>query len=114
MSGRKAVNRMIYTLEEIKKRITPVAQKYNVPAMYIFGSYARGEATEDSDIDVLFQSEGSKIRGFLVGAFYEDLRESLDKGLDLVDEGVLMQPEARLDTPWFLESVYNERVKIYG
>ena len=37
---------MIYTLDEIKKRILPVIEKYGIPAMYLFGSYARGEATE--------------------------------------------------------------------
>ena len=37
---------MIYTLDEIKKRIIPVIEKYSIPAMYLFGSYARGEATE--------------------------------------------------------------------
>ena len=40
---------MIYTLDEIKSRVLPVIQKYNIPAMYLFGSYARGEATEESD-----------------------------------------------------------------
>ena len=35
---------MIYTIEEIKTRILPVIQKYNIPAMYLFGSYAGGEA----------------------------------------------------------------------
>ena len=40
---------MIFTLAEIKSRVLPVIQKYNIPAMYLFGSYARGEATEESD-----------------------------------------------------------------
>jgi predicted nucleotidyltransferase len=108
------VSRVVYSLEEIKERVVPIAQKYDIPIVYIFGSYARGEATENSDVDVLFQSEGSKIRGFVLGAFYEDLRESLGKGLDLVDVGALEQPETQIETPWFLENVYRERVKIYG
>ncbi len=38
---------MIFTTEEIAKRIMPVAKKYHLPAVYLFGSYARGAATED-------------------------------------------------------------------
>ena len=36
---------MIYTPDEIKKRVFPVIQKCNIPATYLFGSYAIGEAT---------------------------------------------------------------------
>ena len=44
---------MIYTIAELSRKIIPIAQKYNIPAVYIFGSYARNEATENSDVDVL-------------------------------------------------------------
>ena len=33
----------IYSHDEIKTRITPIAEKYNISTVYIFGSYARGE-----------------------------------------------------------------------
>ena len=42
---------MIYAVEEIKSIVLPVAQKYQLRAVYLFGSYARGTATENSDID---------------------------------------------------------------
>ena len=38
-------NEQVYTIEEIAELIAPVAKKYNIPKVYIFGSYARGEAT---------------------------------------------------------------------
>jgi predicted nucleotidyltransferase len=50
---------LVYTIEELKKRIEPVATKYNLPAVYLFGSYAKGEATEDSDVDILVDKEGT-------------------------------------------------------
>ena len=50
---------MVYTLDEIKKRVFPVIQKYNIPAMYLFGSYARGETTEESDLDFLVDTTGT-------------------------------------------------------
>ena len=41
---------MIYSIYEIQQRIAPVAKQYGVKAVFLFGSYARGEAREDSDI----------------------------------------------------------------
>ena len=38
---------MIYTIEEIRRRIAPVAVRYHLKAVYLFGSYARGEATDE-------------------------------------------------------------------
>jgi predicted nucleotidyltransferase len=35
---------MVYSTEELKKRIEAVARQYRIPAVYIFGSYARGDA----------------------------------------------------------------------
>lgn len=41
----------------------PIAKKYNLRAVYLFGSCARGEANRDSDIDLLIDSTGSTIKG---------------------------------------------------
>ena len=105
---------MIYSIDQLKERIAPVALKYGLPAVYIFGSYARGEATEDSDVDVLFKRECSKIHGLIMGALYEDLRESLSKELDLLTEEALEQHDIRNRTPWFFDNLQKEKVKIYG
>lgn len=48
---------MIFTVEEIRRRITPVAVRYRLKAVYLFGSYARGEATDESDVDLLIDTE---------------------------------------------------------
>ncbi len=40
---------MIYSIHEIQQRIAPVVKQYGVKAVFLFGSYARGEAREDSD-----------------------------------------------------------------
>ena len=48
---------MIYTAEEIRRRITPVAVRYRLKAEYLFGSYARGEATDESDVELLIDTE---------------------------------------------------------
>lgn len=40
------------SVEEIREKILPVCQKYAINEAYLFGSYARGDATEDSDVDL--------------------------------------------------------------
>ena len=105
---------MVYTVEELRRIITPIAQKYKIPSVYIFGSYARGDATEDSDVDVLFKREGSNIHGIMMGALYEDLCKSIGKGIDLLTEESLDQHDTKNSNPWFYENMLNERVKIYG
>ncbi len=48
-----------YSIEEITRRVSPVAKKYGLPAVFLFGSYARGEATAESDIDLLVDLSGT-------------------------------------------------------
>ena len=68
-----------YTIDEIKRRITPVAQKYSLAAVYLFGSYARGDATAESDVDLLVDLSGSTAHGMLLGVLCADLEEALDR-----------------------------------
>ena len=42
---------MVYTVDEIKKRCKPIAIKHGVNSLGLFGSYAKNNATEDSDLD---------------------------------------------------------------
>ena len=74
---------MIYTIEEIRRITAPIAASYGVKSMYLFGSYARGGATEHSDVDLLID-RGSIRSGFVLGGLYADLKDALRKELDLV------------------------------
>lgn len=74
---------MIYTIEQIRNIAAPIAQSYGVKSLSLFGSYARGEATESSDIDLLVDC-GAIRSAFQMGGLYADLSESLGKSLDLV------------------------------
>ena len=44
---------MIYTIDQLRAITVPIAASYGVKRLSLFGSYARGEATETSDIDLL-------------------------------------------------------------
>ena len=48
---------MVYTIYEIKAKIIPIAKQYNLSNVYLFGSYARGEEDENSDIDIALEIE---------------------------------------------------------
>ncbi|MCD7832699.1 MAG: nucleotidyltransferase domain-containing protein [Lachnospiraceae bacterium] len=83
-------------------------------AVYLFGSYARNEATEESDVDILVDRQGSVIRGlFEMGGLYNDLKESVGKEIDLVTTQMLEQKSTRERTPWFVDNLKEEMVKIY-
>lgn len=101
-------NKTVYTLDEIRQRIMPVAIKHGLPEVYVFGSYARGEATGESDVDLLIDS--SQLRGFFaIGGVFADFEEALDKEIDLVTIKALESSE---DIK-FVNNVTNERVLVY-
>ena len=104
---------MIYSVEELKRRIVPVAEKYGLREVYLFGSYARSEATEQSDVDILIDRTGSKIRGmFEMGGLYEDLRASIGKEVDLVTTQTLEQSSTKRRSPLFIQNIQAERMRL--
>ncbi len=106
---------MVYSINEIREKVAPVAAKYELSAVYLFGSYARNEATEKSDIDILIDRRGAKISGlFQMGGLYNDLCECFGKEVDLVTTGALEQATTKRRTPWFADCIEKEKLKIYG
>jgi predicted nucleotidyltransferase len=104
---------MVYTVEQLKQKIVPIAVKYNLPAVYLFGSYARGEATDDSDVDIIIDRTGSPLRGFGFGGLYNELCEVFGKSVDMITIDTLEQESTKVRTPWFLENLSREKVAIY-
>ena len=104
---------MIYTLEEIRSRTLPIIQKYRIPAMYIFGSYARGQATEDSDLDFLVDTTGTDLTSLLrLGALYCDLENAFEKRVDLITVRSIMQNTDMASDIDFRNAVLRERVRL--
>ena len=103
---------MIYTVNELKKIITPVARRYGIRAVYLFGSYARNEATEQSDVDILIDRAGSVVRGLMIGALYEDIRACIGMRIDLVTVQTLEQPSTKERCPSFVQNVYADMIRL--
>lgn len=69
------------SIEEIKVVIIELLHKYNAEYAILFGSYARGDATEESDIDVIVVG-GEKFIARDIFAFGEELRQITQKPVD--------------------------------
>ena len=70
-------------IEEIKKTLIEVLRKHGVKKAALFGSIVRGEATEESDIDLLIEFEGRKSLLDLAG-LKSDLQELLRRRVDVL------------------------------
>lgn len=75
----------IYTLEDIKKMIKEILIQTEVEKAILFGSYAKNEPTEQSDIDILLDSNG-KIKGLRYFAIIDMIRKKFDKDVDIIDK----------------------------
>ena len=72
-----------YTVAEIIEKVSKTARQYGVQRAYLYGSYARGEARPDSDIDLCI--EKGKIRTLLeLSGFCQDLEETLENKVDVI------------------------------
>ena len=94
----------ILTIKQIKQRILPILLKHNIKEVYLFGSYARGEATNNSDVDIYCES--GDITSFIDQGYLEDeLIESLGKDVDVIFIG------SRLDD-YFAEQLNEDKIRL--
>ena len=87
---------MLYTVDEIKNRVTPIFEKKGVIRAILFGSYAKGEATEESDIDIVAHvDKDMDILDFAeISGYVEDL---LNKKVDFLYGGDTLSNDMRLE-----------------
>ena len=97
---------MICTLDEIRRIITPIAQKYNLSAVYLFGSYAR-------DLDLLVDLSGQTDLLQTFTLLYDDLTEAFRKPIDLVTMGAILQASKMPSEDSFKKTVLEEKVSLY-
>lgn len=95
---------MRYTINEIKEKAVPVAKAYGIARMSLFGSYARGEAKNESDVDLYIERGRMKslIQYF---AFVDELENVLECHVDVVTTGI--------EDKQFLSAIMKEGVLLY-
>lgn len=78
------MNNKIFTIKDIETMVKPIAEKYKVKEIYLFGSYARGEADENSDVDFLVFG-GNDFKLVMILVLAEELRSVLKKDVDVFE-----------------------------
>ena len=94
----------ILTLDEIKDACKTVLDEYQVKYCILFGSYAKGVATDKSDVDLLISTEVTGLRFFGIA---ERLRTALKKKVDLLD---LKQLSENRD---LIDEILKDGIKVY-
>ena len=94
----------MYSTTELEQIVSPIAHKYGVARIFLFGSYARGDNTEASDID--FRIDKGQVQGLQMAALLLDLEDALKKPVDLISTGVMDKQ--------FLERISKEEKLIYA
>lgn len=98
------MHKEIYTPLQIQKILQPIFLEYHVKKAILFGSYAKGLAKAQSDIDILVDSG---LRGIAFFGLLEDVVTSLGKQVDLLDVSQLT-PNSQVD-----EEIKRSGVVIY-
>ena len=101
----------VYTIDEIKSIVKPIVSKYDIQKVYVFGSYARGEATYKSDIDLFIEGyiyhKRLNIANLLV-----DLEDTLHKRFDIISKEDILH-NLNKDTIHLHKNIIDERVVVY-
>lgn len=101
----------IYSIKEIEEKVRPIAEMYETGNIYLFGSYARGEATEKSDIDLIV--EPGNARGWKFCGLFEEFMETFGKEVDILSDS---QIEESKNDPMYrdiLQEIERDRREIY-
>ncbi|MBQ7444891.1 MAG: nucleotidyltransferase domain-containing protein [Clostridia bacterium] len=93
------------TIDRIKEVCSQIFPSYSVEYCFLFGSYAKGTATETSDVDLLVSVPVNGLKFF---ELIELLRENLKKKVDLLDVAQLN------NNPTLVQEILRDGVKIYG
>ena len=100
----KDIDSGILTIKQIKEKIKPVISKHGIKDVYLFGSYARGEATRNSDVDI-YCSSGDVDSLWKEVALIREFEEALGKKVDVVTIGSRM-------TDYFRTQLEEDMIKI--
>lgn len=102
---RENISTNILTIKQIRERIKPVIDKHGIKEVYLFGSYARGEATSKSDID-LYCDRGDVKSLYDHVDILEEFKNALRKEVDLIFIGTDMHP-------FFKEQLDKDKLRIW-
>ncbi len=94
--GGNILSEKIYTIEEIKSILKEILKDEPVYQVILFGSYAKNEATKQSDVDLVIDTK-SKLRGFALLKLICQIQERLQKQVDGFEKYEIIQ-NSKIDT----------------
>lgn len=93
------------TVKEIKRVVTKVGKKYGIKSAYLFGSYAKNSANENSDVDLIIDRGAVRTYKDYIH-LCDELENDLGVDVDLLSvDGI---------KPRFFERIKNDRILLYG
>ncbi|MBR5713365.1 MAG: helix-turn-helix domain-containing protein [Clostridia bacterium] len=95
----------VLSIETITQKCAEILPAYEVEYCYLFGSYAKSKAGEESDVDLLLSTKVSGIRFY---DLVEALREGLKKKVDVLSYAQLAE------NPDLVNEILKDGIKIYG
>ena len=95
----------VLSLDAIKESCAEVFSQYPVEYCYLFGSYAKGKATPESDVDLLVSTTVTGLKFF---GLVEELRQKLKKNVDVLDKNQIVNNFE------LTNEILKDGIKIYG
>ncbi|PIV52001.1 hypothetical protein CO115_02205 [Candidatus Falkowbacteria bacterium CG_4_9_14_3_um_filter_36_9] len=92
-------------IEELKEKIIPILKANDVVRSSVFGSFARGEDTPESDIDLLVELEDNKSLLDMVH-LKNELEDFLRRKVDIITYDSV--------NPRLKDYIFRDEIKIYG
>ncbi len=92
----------------IKEYINKIAGSYQIDKVYLFGSIARNEMNDNSDIDLVVVFDGKEDSGDRFLNFILDIQKKFNRRADVITEKMLSK------NPYFKKNVENDLEIIYG
>ena len=99
---------MIYSIPQIKEKVDPICAEWGIGKLLLFGSYAKGEATENSDMDFIVFDTNQTLTGSRFYALVGDLRNAFNPtNVEVIED------TEYINIPWMSDTILREGVTVY-
>lgn len=99
------MTKTIFSLDEIKERLAPIATEYGVNKILLFGSYSRGTADSESDLDFYIEDKGELHSLLELSGMILDLQECFGCEIDLLS--------GKIEDSALFNNILNEGVVVF-
>ena len=102
------VKTVIYTQQELIDKLTPIFEQFPIKRAALFGSYAKGEQNDDSDVDIFLEIDYADVLPDIILTIWDNVESCINLKADVLTHGSLETAPKR-----FRERILNELRYIY-